>query len=73
MIGTDHADYAEWIIEVLEGHSALTLKHPATYVSEIVGRNPTKYEQKVRVIGSRIHFFEWVNTSVARDVSKPEQ
>ena len=59
MIGTDHADYAEWIIEVLEGQADLVSKNPTTYVSDIPGRKPTKYEQKAREIGSRIHFFVW--------------
>lgn len=63
MIGTDHADYAAWITEVLEDQDALSSKHATTYVSEIPGRKPTKYEQKAREIGSRIHFFEFEQAS----------
>jgi tRNA (guanine-N7-)-methyltransferase len=59
MIGTDHADYAEWILNVLENQSALVSKHPTPFVSELPGRKPTKYEQKAREIGSKIHFFVW--------------
>ena len=73
MIGTDHADYAEWIIAVLEGQIALTSKHDSTYVSEIPGRKPTKYEQKAREIGSKIHFFEWKNASKSVESSKEER
>ena len=41
---------------MLEVESTLTLKHRTTYFSEIAGRNLTNYKQKIRVIGSRIHF-----------------
>lgn len=59
LIGTDHRDYARWIAEVLEGQSDLVSKHPTTFVSEIPGRKPTKYERKARETQSPIHFFQW--------------
>ena len=73
MIGTDHADYAEWIIEVLEGQSKLASKHGTTYVSDIPGRKPTKYEQKAREIGSKIHFFEWTNATATTEPGRSER
>ena len=73
MIGTDHADYAAWIIEVLEGQGALVSKHDSTYVSEIPGRKPTKYEQKARAIGSRIHFFEYVKNGAVSESAHEER
>jgi tRNA (guanine-N7-)-methyltransferase len=67
MIGTDHADYAEWIIEVLGIQSDLVSKHSTTFVSHIPGRKPTKYEQKAREIGSRIHFFVWERANIVTE------
>ena len=73
MIGTDHADYAAWIVEVLEGQDALVSKHPTTSVSDIPGRKPTKYEQKAREIGSRIHFFEYRKCGAVIDTVSEER
>jgi len=73
MIGTDHADYAAWIIEVLESQDALVSKHDKTFVSEIPGRKPTKYEKKAREIGSRIHFFEYLKKSDTIEQLKEER
>lgn len=72
MIGTDHAAYAAWIIEVLEGQDVLVSKHDTTFVSEIPGRKPTKYERKARAIGSQIHFFEWINQRDVLDAPREE-
>lgn len=73
LIGTDHADYAVWIEDVLTGQTALTSKHATPSVPEIAGRTPTKYEQKAREIGSTIHFFEWTNTSGAPEPRRDER
>ncbi len=73
LIGTDHADYAEWITEVLEGQSALSSKHETTWVPDIPGRKPTKYEQKARATGSQIHFYEWIKNPGEPEAAKPEK
>jgi tRNA (guanine-N7-)-methyltransferase len=73
MIGTDHEDYARWITEVLEGQSDLASKHPTTFVSNIPGRKPTKYEQKAREIGSQIHFFQWKRAKSIQEARKEER
>ena len=73
MIGTDHEEYAAWIVEALEGQDVLTSKHDTTFVSEIPGRKPTKYEQKAREKGSRIHFFEWTNSRTTPDTRREER
>ena len=62
LIVTDHADYAGWIAEVLEGQRALSSVYPTTWVSEIPGRTVTKYEQKGVEAGSIIHYFVWART-----------
>ena len=73
MIGTDHAKYAEWITEVLEGQTDLVSKNATTFVSEISGRKPTKYEQKAREIGSRIHFFAWKRATPVHETRREER
>ena len=72
-IGTDHCDYATWITEVLESQSALRSKHDTTFVSEIPGRRPTKYEQKAREAGSKIRFYEWVKNPAPLDAVREEK
>ena len=56
---TDHADYAAWIAQVLEGQRALRSVFPETWVREIPGRMSTKYERKGIEAGSVIHYFVW--------------
>ncbi len=56
---TDHAGYAAWIAETLEGQSALRSDFPTTWVRELPGRSPTKYERKGVEAGSTIHYFVW--------------
>jgi tRNA (guanine-N7-)-methyltransferase len=56
---TDHAGYADWIAEVLEGQTALRPAHGSTRLHELPGRTRTKYERKGREAGSRIHYFIW--------------
>lgn len=58
-IATDHAEYAEWIVEVLEGQSALGSCFDRTKVSELPGRTPTKYELKAIDVGVPINYFVW--------------
>ena len=58
-IVTDHAAYASWIAEVLEGQSALVPRLGTTEVGELPDREPTKYELKARAQGLPIHFFPW--------------
>ena len=58
-IATDQAAYGEWISEVLEGQSALRSCLGPTYVGELPGRNPTKYEQKALAAGVPIRYFVW--------------
>ena len=48
IIATDHAEYADWIAEVLESQTALVPALGATRVGEIPGRRPTRYESKAR-------------------------
>jgi tRNA (guanine-N7-)-methyltransferase len=73
MIGTDHADYAEWITDVLEGQTDLASKHATTFVSEIPDRKPTKYEQKAREIGSPLHFFVWKSANSIQEARREER
>lgn len=58
-IATDHAEYAEWICEVLEGQSALVSCFDRTRVNELPGRSPTKYERKATDTGVPINYFVW--------------
>jgi tRNA (guanine-N7-)-methyltransferase len=64
---TDHADYAIWATEALEGQDALVSRHPTTEIAEIPGRQPTRYQLKATGQGIPIHFFEW------RKARSPEQ
>lgn len=59
VLATDHADYAEWIREVLEGQSRLRSAHPTSSVSALPGRRPTKYERRAIKAGTEIHYFVW--------------
>ena len=61
------------ITEVLESQSALRSKHDTTFVSEIPGRRPTKYEQKAREAGSKIRFYEWVKNPAPLDAVREEK
>ncbi len=56
---TDHAEYAEWLGEVLAGQDTLQSIHPTIEVAEIPGHEPTKYQRKAMAEGIPIHFFEW--------------
>ena len=58
-IATDHADYAEWIADVLERQSLLQSFYETTSVDALPGRKPTKYEKKAIVEGLPIHYFVW--------------
>ncbi len=58
-IATDHAGYAAWIGEMLEGQSLLRSCFPSTSVHDLPGRTPTKYEQKAMAAGVPVHFFVW--------------
>ena len=58
-IATDHAEYAEWIRDVLEGQNAMRSVFPTTSVSHLEGRQPTKYELKATKQGTPIHYFVW--------------
>ena len=58
-IATDHAEYAEWICELLEGQSALVSCFDRTRVNELPGRSPTKYERKATDTGVPINYFVW--------------
>jgi tRNA (guanine-N7-)-methyltransferase len=58
-LSTDHAAYAAWIADVLEGQALLRSKFSAPFVHDLPGRRPTKYEQKARTAGSRIYYFVW--------------
>jgi tRNA (guanine-N(7)-)-methyltransferase len=59
IIATDHAEYADWIAEVLESQTALVPALGATRVGEIPGRRPTRYESKAREAGTPISYFVW--------------
>lgn len=58
-IATDHAAYAAWIGEVLESQSLLRSCSPSTWVHDLPGRRPTKYERKAIAAGVPIHYFVW--------------
>lgn len=58
-IATDHAEYAEWISEVLEGQGYLRSKHPAAWIDGSGPDPSTKYMKKGIEAGSVIHVFEW--------------
>ena len=58
-IATDHAEYAEYIGQVLEGQSALVSCFDRTKVVELPGRTPTKYELKAIDAGLPINYFLW--------------
>jgi hypothetical protein len=58
-IATDHAEYAEWIANVLERQSRLQSVYETTSVNELPGRKATKYEQKAIAKGLPIHYFVW--------------
>ncbi|MBT4138267.1 MAG: hypothetical protein HOE48_10140, partial [Candidatus Latescibacteria bacterium] len=63
MIATDQAEYAEWIVEVLEGQSDLRSQHDTTWIDFVPNRRPTKYEEKALQSGVPIHYFEWQQNS----------
>lgn len=68
-IATDHAEYAEWIADVLERQSQLHSVYDTTSVHKLPGRKPTKYEQKAIAAGLPIHYFVWrQNTDLQLDV-----
>jgi tRNA (guanine-N7-)-methyltransferase len=58
-IVTDHAEYAEWIAEVLAGESRLRSIHPTPWVDAIPGRSPTRYEHKALAAGVPVRYFVW--------------
>ncbi len=59
LIATDQVEYAAWITEVLEGQSFLMSEYQTTYVHDMPGRKPTKYEQKAIASELPIHYFVW--------------
>lgn len=63
MIATDQAEYAEWIVDVLEGQSDLRSQHETTWIDFVPNRRPTKYEEKALQSGVPIHYFEWQQNS----------
>lgn len=65
-VATDHADYAGWIAEVLEGQEHLESAFPHPRVHSLPRRTPTKYERRGVEAGSAIHYFVW------RKVRDPE-
>ena len=67
-IATDHAEYAAWIGEVLEGQDLLVSCFETTVADHLPDRNPTKYEQKALDAGVEIHYFVWRR---AGEVSAP--
>jgi tRNA (guanine-N7-)-methyltransferase len=58
-IATDHPDYATWIAAILEGQTALHSCFATMAVQELVGRIPTKYEQRARGASLPIYYFVW--------------
>jgi len=73
MVGTDHEDYSEWITNVLEGQTDLVSKNDTSSIPQIPGRKPTKYEQRAREIGSRIHFFVWKPATTVDEEKREER
>lgn len=62
-IATDQVEYAEWIVDVLEGQSDLCSRHHKTAIDFVPNRRPTKYEEKALQSGVPIHYFEWQKNS----------
>ncbi len=58
-IATDHEGYAEWIAEHLQAHPSFAPLTPTPWVPEVPGRPTTRYEQKWRALGRRLHYFLW--------------
>jgi tRNA (guanine-N7-)-methyltransferase len=58
-IATDHPDYATWIAAILERQTALQPRFSTTAVPELIGRTPTKYEQRARTANLPIYYFVW--------------
>jgi tRNA (guanine-N7-)-methyltransferase len=56
---TDHAEYAEWLGDVLRSQDALVSCHATVEVDALPGREPTKYQRKAMAQGIPIHYFEW--------------
>jgi tRNA (guanine-N7-)-methyltransferase len=73
MIGTDHADYAEWITNVLESQTDLVSMNDTSSISELPGRKPTKYEKRAREIGSRLHFYVWKRANTVDEAKREER
>lgn len=72
-IATDHADYAAWIADVLEGQSFFTSCYPTTAVHELPGRIQTKYESKAVAEGVPIHYFVWKKQAEPERLSNAEK
>jgi tRNA (guanine-N7-)-methyltransferase len=70
-IVTDHAAYARAIAETLEAQRDFVPALGATEVSELPGREPTKYERKAMAAGEPIHYFAWRRTDAAIPVAEP--
>jgi len=68
---TDHAEYAQWLGEMLEGHPALTSCHPGIEAPELPGRQPTKYQRKAMAEGIPIHYFEWTKQAEPEGLIAP--
>ncbi len=58
-IATDHADYAQWISEILESQEELGNTLNETRVSNLDGRIITRYQKKAQEVGIGNHFFVW--------------
>jgi tRNA (guanine-N7-)-methyltransferase len=72
-IATDHAEYAEWISEVLTAQSLLASIYPTPEVDALPGRNPTKYESKAISAGVPIHYFVWRRSAEAASSLQEEK
>lgn len=70
-IVTDHAEYAGWTRDALEGCAGLRSRHATSEVASIPGRVPTKYERKATDQGVPIHYFEWERRGPAAPVRPP--
>lgn len=74
-IATDHADYAQWICDILESQSELVNTLPTTSVPTLADRLITRYQQKAQAEGIGNHFFVWrraVETVKATPIRKLE-
>jgi tRNA (guanine-N7-)-methyltransferase len=69
IIATDHAEYAEWILNILTQQTLLEPVLNAPVVHQMESRTPTKYERKALALDQQIHYFVWQKTQATPNAS----